>query len=168
MDNEDVITRWCKISIDDVMTLNKYFAKQPIAIQLRIFAMHREILFRSKEKMKEDSIAINTSSYISMLLSIKYYYALEKKLTKVKFEDLSFDELRDISMIQLEKFDAKFMQRGKRNTLRHYWSIVKLCKSKKIGSRKISKYLAYKHKFKISHTEICKAWNKLENMNISK
>ena len=125
--------------------------------------MHREILFRSKEKMKKDSISIDISSYISMLLSIKYYYALDKKLTKVKFEDLSFDELRNISMIQLEKFDAKFMQHGKRDKLKSLWSIVMHLKSKKIGSRKISKYLESEHKFKISHTEICKAWNKLEN-----
>lgn len=163
MDNEDVITRWCKISIDDIRTLNKYYAKQPISIQIRICAMHREILFRSKEKMKKDSISIDISSYISMLLSIKYYYALDKKLTKVKFEDLSFDELRNISMIQLEKFDAKFMQHGKRDKLKSLWSIVMHLKSKKIGSRKISKYLESEHKFKISHTEICKAWNKLEN-----
>jgi hypothetical protein len=163
MDNELIITRWCKISTSDIIKLIKYFAKQPISVQIKILKMHREVLFKNKNYIKKQSIDISIGSYIAMILSIKYYYALEQKLTKLKFEDLSAEELRDISIIQVQKFDTKFVKQKKRDRLKHYWSIVKYLKLQDKSFRKISHYLEYKYKFKISHSEIFKAWQELEN-----
>lgn len=162
MDNEDIVTQWCKASTSDINKLVKYFAKQPITIQISILKMHRGILFKNKDQMNGQNIVIEVASYIAMLLAIKYYYALEQKSIKSKFEDLSSEDLRNISIIQLEKFDAKYKQNGKRDILKHYWSDVRLLKEKNKSFRKIAKFLEEKHKFKISHSEIYKAWKELE------
>lgn len=164
MNNEDIITRWCKVSVTDIKTLIRFFSKQPISIQIKILKKHREILFKNKIQMKEHSIAIEAASYIALILAVKYHYALEKKLTTVKFEEMSTEEMRDISMIQLEKFEAKYMQQGIRDQLKHYWSVVKILKNENKSFRKISAYLEHKYKFKISHSEIFKAWNEIEKL----
>jgi len=162
---EKIITQWCKISSDDVEKLLKYFAKQPIEIQIQILKSHRETLFRSKDQMKSQSISIEISSFIALILAVKYHYALEKKLTRVKLEELTVEELRDITMLKIKKHDAKYVHQTKRNKLKHYWSVVKYLKKENKSFRHIALYLKNEHNFIISHSEIHKAWIEIEDYN---
>ncbi|WP_151900494.1 hypothetical protein [Sulfurimonas hydrogeniphila] len=159
----NIVTQWCKISSDDVQKLLKYFAKQPLEIQIQILKSHREVLFRGKDQMKQQSIAIEVASYIALILAVKYHYALERKLTSAKFEELSIDELKNVTMLKIKKHDAKYATKTKRDKLIHYWSVVKQLKKENRSFRYIALYLRNEHSFSISHSEIHKAWNKIED-----
>ena len=154
-----------RTSTDDVLRLMRYFARLPIEVQIETMARHREILFRNLKGFKEKGIETKLASFVAFVLAIKYQYGLEKRLTRKKFEEMSAEELRDLSLLELGRIDARFAKKRKRDKLLHYWGVVKSLKDQGRSFREIARYLEYRHRFTISHSEIYKAWRRLESQS---
>ena len=153
-----------KMNEDDQTYLLRYFSKLPIDIRLSVLQRHRTILYRLKESSNE---YIELISYSAQILAIKSFYVEEQKMSAKKFNDMSLEEIRNLSLIKLKKYENKLpTATPQRDKLLHYWSVVKMLKEKGKGSRNISKFLKKEYRFEVSHMLINELWNELERETI--
>lgn len=102
-------------------------------------------------------------SYAAMIMAVKIFYNEEKQLSQKRFEDMSLEEIGELTIRKIKQFDEKrYVSSPKRDTLIGYWAEVKALKQMKRGFRTISKYLLKKHRFEVGHTLIQTTWNQLE------
>jgi len=154
-----------KTSRVDQVFLLKYHSKLPLSIQLELEAKKKKTFHYLRNKYSD--INYDLLSYCAHILSIKTHYSFKKKFSTKKFENMSLEEIRDISMINLKIEDEKVYLKaaGKRSKLLHYWAVVKMYRAKKpkaLSFEKISTKLKKHYNFTISHNEISKLWRKLE------
>ncbi|GIT98816.1 hypothetical protein [Sulfurovum sp. TSL1] len=157
--------RLIKTSSEDQGLLLRYFSRLPLSIRLELEKNKKKIFHSMREKYAQ--INYDVLSYAAHILSIKSHYSFEKKFSTKQFQNMSLDEIRDLSMLQLQKEDEKIYlsKNGKREKLLHYWSVVKLYRSRKpkpISFEKIEEKLEKHYSFKVSHNTINKLWRELE------
>ncbi len=160
-----VIEKILKISRDDQKYLLKFYAKQSIEIQLNLEKKKKKTFHFLREKYTDINHGI--LSYCAHLLSIKSHYSFQKKFSTKKFDTLTLEEIRNISMIKLQIEDEKsyLKSSNKRSKLLHYWSVVKLYRGKKpkpLSFVKISEKLKKHYNFSVSHNTIAVLWREIE------
>jgi len=116
-----------------------------------------------KQQKEDEEIAINVVSYIAFILAIKSHFADEKRLTSKRFEDMELDEIRALSMMNLDKFKAKMQRRKtKRDKVLGLWAVVKTLRQKSVSFRDIAKYLKTNHALEVGHSLVHEMWTELE------
>jgi hypothetical protein len=159
------INRLIKTNAKDQSFLLRYFSKLPLEYRVEIANRHRKILHSLRANNSE--IVVEIISYCSMILAIKTLYTEEQKLSQKLFTDMSMEEIAELSLISIKRFDNKqASSTPKRDKLIGYWAEVTQLKKAGKGSRYISKYLLSKHRFKIGHTLIQTTWNDLETTKL--
>lgn len=160
------IDRICKCNREDQDFLIRYFSRQPLTLKINVMERMKKLFHSLKQKF--NNIQNDELSYAAIILAIRHVYALDKMFTKKKFEDLTLEEIRDISTIKIEQFEEMTLPSSapKRDKLLHYWASVKQCRTlpgkKPMSFQKISKYLEKKYHFKVGHNLISEIWRELE------
>lgn len=155
-----------KLSKDDQTRHLNYLAKCPIEIRLGLFEKQKEVFYPLLQKYKG---VINASdiSYAALILAIGTTRALEKKLTKKSFVELSLDEIRELSAsraISFKHSTTKVSQ--KHEKLMAYWAIIRTLRLEhKYSYERIALYLKRKHRFSIAPSTIMKKWKEIEIPN---
>ena len=144
--------------------LLRYFSRLHLDQKLDILNRHRKVLFLRKQQ--KNNLSINTTSYIALILAIKSYIADEQKLTKKQFDDMTLEEIRELSVHNIKKFKMrKKYAPSKRDKVLGLWSVIKTLREEKISFRDISLYLKKYHKFEIGHSLIHSMWQEMEGLN---
>ncbi|MBN2895288.1 MAG: hypothetical protein JXK05_05300 [Campylobacterales bacterium] len=158
------VVRLTKLNESDQAAMLRYFGKLPASLREQIMARHRVIFHQIKQSGEQ--LANETLSHVALLLAIKSYYAQQQRLSSKQFSEMSLEEIRNLSVLKLEKFKAARRKIGKRERLIHLWSVVKLCKEQGLSFREISIYLRNHHRFEVSHSLIFAMWGKLEQQGM--
>lgn len=167
-DRENLIIRMIKINhVDQTKHIN-YFSRCPLGIRLVIFELHREVFHRLRETYKVEA-SFSHISYCALILAIALTRAKDKSLVTKNFQDLTLDDIRDLSSFQVKKFVEKTVKRSyKRDKLTGYWPLVRDLKiNHGLSYEKISVFLLKKRKFKVSIASIHKRWHELEVKEIN-
>lgn len=155
------LERLIKMNEKDQAFLFRYLSRLPLEYRLEIMQRHRRLIHKLKERHSE--LEVETLSYGAMALAIKTFYNEEKQLSRKRFDDMSLEEIGELTIRQIKKFDQKrYAPSPKREILIGYWAEVKTLKDMKKGFRYIAQYLLKKHRFKVGHTLIQTTWNQLE------
>lgn len=165
MEQSKTITleRLIKINENDQRFLFRYLSRLPLEYRIEVMQRHRRLIHKLKEHYSQ--LEIEMLSYGAMVLAIKTFYNEEKQLSKKRFDDLTLEEIGELTMRQIKTFDQKRLTSSpKRDTLIGYWAEVKTIKKTGKGFRFIAKYLLKKHRFKVGHTLIQTTWNQLETI----
>jgi len=138
------VDKLIKISSKDQTFLLRYFSKLPLSIRLKLEKKKKKIFHSLRESFPQ--ISYDILSYAAHILSIKAHYSFEKKFSTKQFQNMTLDEIRDVSLIQLQKEDEKIYlsTNSKRSKLLHYWAVVKMYREKKpkpLSFEKIEKKL---------------------------
>lgn len=155
-----------KISDEDQVFLLKYFSKLPLVIKIELEKKKKKVFHFLREKYSDTDKSILT--YAAHILSIKHEYSFEKKFSTKHFTNMSLDDIRNLSVIKLQKEDEKeyLSNSEKRNKLLHYWAVVRMYrehKPKPLSFVKISKKLKKHYNFCVSHNTIAVLWRELES-----
>ena len=155
-----------KISSDDQAFLLRYFSKLSLSMKLDLEKKKKKIFHSLRDKFT--AINYDALGYASHILAIKYLYGFEKKFTTKQFQDMTLNEIQNLSMIKLQKEEEKeYLKHSiKRNKLLHYWAVVKMYrehKPKPLSFVKISKKLKKHYNFCVSHNTIAVLWRELES-----
>jgi len=155
-----------KISFDNQNFLFRHYSKYPLAIRIELETQKKKLFYILQKKFNQ--IDNNILSYAAYILVIKSHYAFEKKFTTKQFNDMTLDEIQDISIIKLHReTEKKYLKNStKRNKLLHYWSVIKMLRSKKekpMSFTKISTYLKKYYNFEVSHNTIAVIWREIES-----
>lgn len=160
-----VIDQLIKTNAKDQKFLLRYYSKLPLEYRVETTKRHRKILHSFRTSNPE--IPIEIISYCSMILAIKTLYSEEKKLSQKLFTDMDMEEIAELSLISIKRFDDKQPSATpKRDKLLGYWAEVILLKKAGKSFRYISKFLLSKHRFKVGHTLIQTTWNELESTKL--
>jgi hypothetical protein len=159
------VDKLVKISSEDQDFLLRFFSKLPLSIKLELEKKKKKIFHFLRESSSQ--IDYEILSYAAHILSIKTHYSFEKKFSTKQFQNMTLNEIKDVSMIQLKREEEKayLSNTSKRSKLLHYWSVIKLYREKKpkaLSFEKISTKLKKHYNFEISHNEISKLWRELE------
>lgn len=158
------VKRLTKLNDEDQSFLLRYVVRLPLECRIEIMSQHRRILFMLKENNKE--MDISNISYVAYILAIKSFYGQEKKLSQKKFDDMSLEEIVNLSLISIKKFENKLpSSTPKRDKLVHYWAVVKVLKQRGMSFRSISKFLKKEYRFEVGHSLVHMTWNELEINN---
>jgi hypothetical protein len=158
------LDRLTKTNAKDQSFLLRYYSRLPIEFRVLMMQRHRKLLHTIKSSNTD--VPIETISYAAMILSIKTLYSEEKKLSQKRFDDMSMEEIADLSLLHMKKFENRQPSPSpKRDKLIGYWAEVKQLKQMGKGFRYISNYLLTKRKFKVGHTLIQTTWKQLEKKN---
>jgi len=154
-----------KISSDDQAFLLRYFSKLPLIMKLDLEKKKKKIFHSLREKFK--AINYDNLGYAAHILAIKSLYSFEKKFSTKQFQNMTIDEIRDVSMIKLHREEEKeyLSHSAKRNKLLHYWSVVKMYRErqpKPLSFVKISEKLKKHYNFSVSHNTIAVLWREIE------
>ena len=154
-----------KISNDDQTFLLRYFSKLPLSMKLDLEKKKKKTFHFLRERFPDIDHGI--LSYAAHILSIKYAYSFEQKFSTKQFANMSLEEIRDLSMLKLQKEDEKayLKHSQKRNKLLHYWAVVKMYrehKPKPLSFEKIAIKLRKQYNFDVSHNTINVLWREIE------
>lgn len=160
---ESLIAHMIKVNANDQTKHINYFSRCPLGIRLGIFEQHRDIFHRLRESYKDEA-SFGDISYCALILAIALTRAKEKSLVTKNFKELTLDEIRDLSSLQVKKFVEKTEKRAsKRDKLTGYWPLIRDLKiNHGLSFEKISMFLLSKRKFKVSVSSIHKRWHELE------
>lgn len=167
-DRETLIARMIKVNTNDQTKHINYFSRCPLGIRLEIFEKHRDVFHRFREIYREEA-SFSDISYCSLILAIALTRAQEKALVTKNFKELTLDEIRDLSSLQVKKFVEKTEKRAsKRDKLTGYWPLIHDLKiNHGLSFEKLSLFLLKKRKFKVSVASIHKLWHELEAKEIN-
>ena len=156
------LQRLLKINEKDQSFLLRYCSRLPLEYRLEIMQRHRRLIYKLRESNAE--IGNETLSYAAMILSINTFYSEDKQVTQKRFDELSLEEIGELTLRRIKKYDHKCRPTitPKRDKLIGLWAEVKTLKQMHKGSRYIAQYLLAKHKFKVGHTLIQTTWKELE------
>jgi len=161
---QKIIERSTLLNQQDQDYLLRYFARLPLERKLDVLNRHRKILFMRKQQEADEEIPINVVSYIALVLANKSHLADEKKLSAKRFEDMELNEVRELSIINLDKLkDKKKNSKTKREKVLGLWAVVRTLRQKKVSFRDISRYLKKHHRLEVGHSLIHSMWLELEN-----
>lgn len=154
-----------KCSSEDQDFLLRYFARKTLSLRLEIEKRRKKIFHMLGQETKFTDN--NLLSLAALIISIRYFYNLEKKFINKSFDELTLTQIRDLTTLRLKhQHDKQHITKSpKRQKLLHYWAVVKLCrtqKNKPMSFVNISEYLHKNYNFKISHNEIAKTWKEIE------
>jgi hypothetical protein len=157
--------RLVKMNEKDQSFLLRYCSRLPLEYRLEIMQRHRRLMFKLRESHAE--LGNEILSYAAMILSINTFYNEDKQLTQKRFDDLSLEEIGELTLRRIKKYDYKYRPTAtpKRDRLIGLWAEVKTLKQMNKGFRYISKYLLSKHKFEVGHTLIQTTWKELEGVH---
>lgn len=161
------IERITKMSLEDRSFLLRIYSRAPLVIQVAMENRKKKTFHMLREKFSDCDNEI--LAYCSHILSIKTYYSRMKNFSKKMFDDMSLNEIRDASMIEIKKDDEKeYLRKSpKRQKVLHYWSVVKMMrehKPKPISFEKIAMHLSKKFNFSVRHNLIAEMWREIENV----
>lgn len=157
------LDRLIKINPEDQSFLIRYWARLPLEYRIAMTKRHRKLLHKIKEQNPD--IGLEILSYAALILALKSIYSEEKKLTQKRFDEMSMDEIADLSLLKIKKFDNRLPSpTPKRDKLIHYWAVVKVLRNQKKSFRNIAKYLKAEYRFEVGHTLIQTTWNELEKV----
>lgn len=159
------VNKLVKISSKDQTFLLRFFSKLPLSIRLELETKKKKIFHFLRESFPQ--VSYDILSYAAHILSIKAHYSFEKKFSTKQFQNMTLDEIRDVSLIQLQKENEKiYLSRNdKRSKLLHYWAVIKMYREKKpkpLSFEKISEKLNKHYNFDVSHNTINVIWRELE------
>ena len=137
--------------------LINWLKKQNILLQHDVLKEQKKQFFKLKGKYKDS----NTLILSAFFLSINVFYQKEKHL-KCKNKSQNFSSIKSLSNFAIKKH-KKIRRKEKREKLLNIWSVVQNLKAEDFSFRDISKYIASRHRFEVSHTYIAKIWNELNN-----
>lgn len=164
----ETLEQLMKLSKEEQKSHLSYLAKCPIEIRLIIFEKQREIFYKFSQKYKSH-LTTSDISYVALILTIGTARALEKKLTKKSFSELTLDEIRDLSSIRAIQFKYKTTKVSqKHEKLMGYWAIIRTLRiDHGYSYERVSLYLKKKHRFSIAASTIMKKWKDIETPNTS-
>lgn len=169
MDTEEFqhkqIEKITKINRKDQTFLLRYYSKLPLAQQINLEKKKKKIFHLLRDKFT--NIDFNILSYSAQILSLKTLYSFEKKFSTKKFENMSLDEIRDVSIIKLQREEEKeyLNQTEKRERTIHYWAVIKQLRTRKpkaMSYEKISQRLLKLYGLDVSHNFLSVLWREIE------
>ena len=141
--------------------LLRYYARVGVSLKLEILLKHRKLLYSLKNNYSDAKI--EEISYAALILSIKYQYADRKKLLDKKFEDMSLEEIRKITLINIRSFkEKKHYKKTKKNGLLRYLGLIRMMREEDIGFRDIADYIRTEYKFKVGYSTVYDMWKEIE------
>ena len=150
-----------KVNASDQRFLLRYHSRQPIETRIEAMVLHRKVLHQLKGRYQDTTLGL--VSYAALILVVKIIYNREEELSKKRFDEMSLDEIADLSLIRIKKFEERLpSSTPKRNKLIHYWAVVKTLRAEKKSFRFIKAYLYKEYSFDVGHTLIADTWNELE------
>jgi len=158
---EDKIRNIVKITKEEQHKLLKYYAKQPRSIRIDIMEFRRKVFHMIKERFAGVSLA--TLDEAALVISTRSTFIKEESLRKLNIEDMTLEQLQNLSMLSMKQFEDKLPTSSPRkDKLITYWSIVKLFKSEGKSVNNLRLFLESNKKFKVSNTLILDTFLELE------
>jgi hypothetical protein len=137
-----------KLSIEKRRSLVNWFNKQNVEIQLLVFNEQKNQYFKLKSTIEDQNIV----SICAYYLAIAEFYNKEIVMNK-KNKSQSLDNISKHLNLEIKKA-KKLRKKEKREKLLNLISVVERLKDDGYSLRNISKYLAAKHRFNVSHVYI--------------
>lgn len=161
-----LLERVIKLSQADQKRHLTYLARCSVETRLYIFEKQRELFHVISQKhngeMKRSALA-----YCALILAIGVFFALEKKVTRKNFSEMTLDEIRDLSALRAMNFKHKTKKRSATDEkLMQLWATIRTLKIEHSYSyARIALYLKAKHRFSVAVSTIHKKWQKIETKN---
>lgn len=145
--------------------LLRYLSRLPLTLKLDLEIKRKKTFYTLQQRYKDTSNEI--LSYAALILAVRCMYSYEQKFSSKQFDDMTLEEIRDVSMIKVERsYEKNYMYNSpKRAKLIHYWAVVKHCrehKPKAMSFIKISEHLKKFYNFSVGHNLISEMWRELE------
>jgi hypothetical protein len=140
----------------------RWYARQPEAVRIELFAKQRDLFFelrkREQEKPEPDRKPIHEITYESFLNVLYYAFKMEAP-GGIKEPDHKIDRIRDKvieRMLRHKKRKQATPKQKKLQQLEKFDKDIRVMREKGLSYQKISEYLNTYHKVKIHFTYIQK------------
>ncbi len=156
------IDKILKMNDEEQRSFLRHFSRFSINQRVEILPLHNSIFHKLRQK---HNVPVNILSYIALILAIEVHLNESKSLNKLNINDMSLDEIREISSKKAKVFLEKQLRvKSKRDQLISYWAVVKTLKNnEKYSFRLIAAYLKKHHKFEVTYGSIYNLWVELED-----
>jgi len=152
------------VKMNDVQqrSLLRHFSRFSINQRVEILPLHNSIFHKLRQK---HNIPVHILSYAGLILAIEVHLNESKSLNKLNINNMSLDEIREISSKKAKIFLEKQLRvQSKHDQLIQYWAVVKTLKNdQEYSFRKIACYLKKYHKLEVSYGSIYHLWVELED-----
>ncbi len=161
MEENQMLAAVVKTTKEDQRRLLRYYAKQPWNIRVEIMEFRRKIFHMLKGKFGNVGHAVLDDA--ALVLASKTTFVKEQKLKKLRFDEMSLEEIQDLSLISLKKFEESLPSSSPtKDRLIRFWAIVKLFYKEGKSVNKLRLYLLKEKKFEVSNTTILDTFRELE------
>lgn len=159
------IEKITRLNFENQAFHNRYYARLGVSIQTEIFKRHRKIIHMLNQKVQQD-IPIHIISYIAFILSIKSYRALDQKIAKKSFDELTLDQIQRLSIAKINKYKSKKNRKlTKRSQLIGISSDLATALKNGLSYRDLSHYILKEHGISAKKSTI---YSVCKELNINK
>jgi len=165
MDNLKLhIEKIVKINDEEEKVVIRSFSRFSSNTKVETMLIHAKLFHKLRQQHK-NSIETKILSYLALIMAIQIVVEEYKSINALKLDDMSLDEIREISSKKAKLFlEKKFKIKTKRDKLIDHWAVVRSLKlDEKYSFRNIAKYLKKYHRFEVTYGTIHKTWQELEN-----
>lgn len=159
-----VVDQITKLSEKQQRQVLLLLAKLPPEISLELFVKHKTVLYKLKQTYTGISPPI--LSYCALLIVLAVYKNNQEMLQQKNFNDLSTEEILNLSMQRITLFkQSKKRRKQKYDLVLDHWSLIETLVAQNISFRDISEYLKKYHRLEISYSTIYQVYKKLGAKN---
>ena len=138
-------------------------SKLPTKIRLELFEEHKTVFYKLKQTYVEISPPI--LSYCALLVVLAAYKNNQEMLQQKNFNDLSMEEILNLSLQRITLFkQSKQRRKLKYDLVLDHWSLIETLVSEGVSFRGISDYLKKYHRLHISYSTIYLIYKKIKGI----
>ena len=158
-----VVEQITKISEKQQRQLLFLLPKLPLETRLEYFVKHKTVLYKLKQIYTKISPPI--LSYCALLVVLAVYKNNQEMLQQKNFNDLSMEEILNLSLQRITLFkQSKQRRKLKYDLVLDHWSLIETLVSEGVSFRGISDYLKKYHRLHISYSTIYLIYKKIKGI----
>jgi len=164
--NTQIVSTICRLQGQDVSTLFRWYARQPVEIQIEAHKLASNLFYQYRGKYPGEQNEVRYSVFILALKKMKHF----DHVLMEKNPDHDLRKIRKITEMKADRFLArkkaeqkKQQPAKKKDKLFAHWDEIQMLREKGFSFRMIAEFLKTHRHFAISWTYIAKIWKELEN-----
>lgn len=156
-----------KMSDKEQKTMIRSLSNLSTVTIIELFEKSREVFFKLKQLYPGISPPILT--YSALLIVISTFKKNQKMLQEQNFQNLSLEEILNLSLQRIVIFKQnKSRRKVKYDLVLEHWSLIDTLVKQKFSFRDISEYLKKYYSIDISYSTIFKIYTKIGEKNVNR
>ena len=164
--NLEIIKTICSLPEPEVGILLRWYARQPMEIQIEAHKLASDLYYQHREKYPDNKNEVRYSVFILALKKMEHF----DHMLMEENPDHNFRKNQKIIKMKADRFlarekakEKKQKPAKKKEKLIAHWEEIKMLREKGFSFRMIAKFLKTHRHFTIDWTYIGKIWKELES-----